>query len=166
MPHDSAVHGAPFALRIVQRREGLAAIIYRRQANPKGQDRLRRVAALAPLAFSAARPLLEEAANSAPRSPRKSGDRGPRPDRGLRPGPFLPLDTIWGARLACFALLTAGLRNGARLLRAAGHLRQADLAQVTWWLGLLDPPRSSRGVHGGDSSRALRALRILTEAVA
>jgi hypothetical protein len=143
MPHDSAVYGAPFALRIVQRREGLAAIIYRRQANSKGQDRLRRVAALAPLAFSAARPLLEEATNSP-----------------LRPGPFLPLDTVWGARLACFALLAAGLRDGARLLRAAGHLRQADLAQVTWWLGLLDPR-----VHGGDSSRALRALRILTEAV-
>ena len=165
MPHDSAmlrytatlVYGAPFALRIVQRREGLAAIIYRRQGNPKGQDRLRRVAALAPLAFSAARPLLEEAANSAPRSPRKSGDRGPRPDRGLRPGPFLPLDTVWGARLACFALLTAGLRDGARLLRAAGHLRQADLAQVTWWLGLL---------MQDDHGRALRALRILTEAVA
>lgn len=157
MPHDSAVHGAPFALRIVQRREGLAAIIYRRQANPKGQDRLRRVAALAPLAFSAARPLLEEAANSPLR---------PRPDRGLRPGPFLPLDTVWGARLACFALLTAGLRDGARLLRAAGHLRQADLAQVTWWLGLLDPRVPPDRIGGGDSSRALRALRILTEAVA
>jgi hypothetical protein len=161
MPHDSAVHGAPFALRIVQRREGLAAIIYRRQATPvyagaKGQDRLRRVAALAPLAFSAARPLLEEAANSAPRS-----SRGPRPDRGLCPGPFLPLDTVWGARVACFALLAAGLRDGARLLRAAAHLRQADLAQVTWWLGLLmQPPPRTRG------SRALRALRILTEAVA
>jgi len=139
-----ALRQAPFALRIVQRRGGRAAIIYRRQADPQGRDRLQRIAALSPLAFTAAGGLVRQALEGA----------------GLqRPGPagaFIPLDADGGARLACFGLLAAGLRDGARLSRAADHLRAASGAQAAWWLGLLTQE---------DGGRALRALRILTEAV-
>ena len=43
----------PFALRVVQRRDGLAAILYRRRVNVKHEERLDRVAALGPLATTA-----------------------------------------------------------------------------------------------------------------
>ena len=69
---------------------------------------------------------------------------------------FRPLDGAWGARVACFALLAAGLRDGERLLLAANHLRHADPNEAAWRLGML-----SRD----DNVRGLRALRILTEAV-
>ena len=59
--------------------------------------------------------------------------------------------------MACYAFVAQGLRNGERLLRAAGHLRHADGNEAAWWLGLLTR------AEGG---RAVRALRILTEAVA
>ncbi|MBC7234302.1 MAG: hypothetical protein H5T69_00555 [Chloroflexi bacterium] len=136
-----ALRQAPFALRITRRKGGLAAIVYRRQADAEGRDRLRRVGALSPLALSAARPMLRDAVGvcGAP-----------------APGPYRPLDTTWGARLACFALLSARLTDGERLLRAAEHLRHADPDQAAWWLGLL---------LQDDNRRALRALRILTEAV-
>lgn len=148
---ERALHQSPFAVRIVQRRTGRAAIIYRRLADPQGRDRLQRVGALAPLAFSAALGMLQEGIAQA--SPHANGARNAL----LPPGLYLPLDAIWGARLGCFAILASGLRDGARLLRAAQHMREADAAQAAWWLGLL---------RQKDSTRALRALRILTEAVA
>lgn len=154
MPSRSRIREAPFALRVVQRKAGRAAIVYRRQADPRGRDRLQRVAALAPLAFTAAVPMLREAVWAA-----RGGGKGAPPRGGddlLSPGPFLPLDADWGPRVACFALIAAGLRNGERLLRAAEHLRHADPDQAAWWLGLLTQP---------GNVRALRALRILTEAV-
>ena len=147
----SAIRHAPFALRIVQRRGGRAAIVYRRQMGADGRARLRRLAALAPLAFTAGRTLLHEAvAHSADASGQPS-TRGVE----LLPGPFYPLAEDWGVRVACFALLAAGLRDGERLARAAAHVRAADANEAAWWLGLLT--RS-------DNARALRALRILTEA--
>jgi hypothetical protein len=76
--------------------------------------------------------------------------------RFLDVGPYYPLDADYGARVACFAIISAGLRDGARLMRAANHLRHADPNEAAWWLGLLTRD---------DNSRALRALRILTEAV-
>ncbi len=136
---------APFALRVVRRRDGLAGIVYQRSADSHGHNRLRRVASLSPLAFVAGTPLFREAVRAA-------GERR----RKLTPGPFYPLDGDWGPRVAAFALLAAGLRDGERLGRAAGHLRHADAAETAWWLGLMTGP-------GGD--RAVRALRILTEAV-
>lgn len=139
-----ALRQAPFALRVVQRRGGRAAIIYRRQADARGRDRLQRIAALSPLAFTAAGGLLREALerSGAPTAERVNA--------------FIPLDGDGGARLACFGLLAAGLRDGERLARAADHLRAASGAQAAWWLGLLTQE---------DGRRALRALRILTEAV-
>jgi hypothetical protein len=167
------IRQAPFALRIVHRSAGKAAIIYRRKADPHGRDRLQRVAALSPLAFSAAAGLLRDGVRnslngSSPpiRTPNTASTLNPstlrhaavaRPARdALTPGEFLPLNEDWGARVACFALLASGLRNPERLLRAVGHLRHADPNEAAWWLGLLTRE---------DRLRALRALRILTEAV-
>ena len=152
------LRNAPFALRIVQRKEGKAAIVYRRRADAEGRDRLQRVAAISALAYTAARPLLRDAirkseiAVDAPEAaaPETNGNGT------LDTGPFHPLDETWGARVSCYALVAAGLRDGERLLRAAGHLRAADPTEAAWWLGLLSRE---------DNLRPLRALRILTEAV-
>jgi len=144
-----AIRNAPFALRIVHRKGGSAAIVYRRKAI-NGHDHLQRIAALSPLAFTAAASLLRDAimyslvAGNTP------------PPLPLQAGPFYPLNADWGARVACFALLAAGLRDGERLLRAADHLRHADPDEAAWWLGLLTRQ---------DNLRALRAFRIITEAV-
>ena len=43
------VREAAFALRIVKRKQGAAAIIYRRSLNPKGEERLTRIASIGPL---------------------------------------------------------------------------------------------------------------------
>ena len=171
---DQLLHAAPFALRVVQRRGGRAAILYRRQADPAGRDRLQRVAALSPLAYSAGQSLLQEGVRDSAASLQPSASPTPAQattsnlepqtrnrqpatrSSALAPGPFLPLDATWGARLACFALLAAGLRDGVRLLRAAERIRQSDPAQAAWWLGLL---------LQDESGRTLRAFRILTEAV-
>lgn len=147
MSSPTRLRRAPFALRVVQRKGGLAAIVYRRQGDAQGRDRLQRVAALAPLAYTAAAPMLRDAVTASPGAP---------PNGRLQPGPFYPLEEDWGARIACFGLLAAGLTDGERMLRAAGHLRRADPVQAAWWLGLLTRD---------DGGRALRALRILTEAV-
>ncbi len=166
------IRQAPFALRIVQRKTGKAAIVYRRKADKKGVDRLQRVAAISPLAFTAATPLLREAASrfdfdtpSATQS--KDFDKSKTLGTELNPaenqknltltvGPFHPLDADYGARVSCFALIATGLRDGERLTRAANHLRHADPNEAAWWFGLLTRD---------DNARALRALRILTEAV-
>jgi hypothetical protein len=145
------VREAPFALRVVERSGGLAAIVYRRRADPEGRDRLQRVGALGSLAYQAGLPLLRSAVV-------KSQD--PRAKvNGLRldPGGFIALDQEWGARVACFALVSSGLRDGERLSSAARHLAAADAAEAAWWLGLMTQTYSG--------TRALRALRILVEAV-
>lgn len=139
------IHQASYALRVVRRRGGYAGIIYRRQLNKKGKERLTRVAAISPIAFSAGATLLRAAV-------RASED----PDAKLSLGPFHPLDTDWGPRVACYALVAKGLYNPDRLHRAATHLYHADPTEAAWWFGLLS---------NHESSRAVRALRILTEAV-
>ena len=147
------IRQSPFALRVVQRKGGRAAIIYRRQGDRNGLDRLQRVAALSALAFTAATPMVRAAVLA---GGGERNDISPSLNHLLSPGPFYPLDADWGARVACFAMVAAGLRNGERLLRAAEHLRGAAPEQAAWWLGLLTQQ---------DNLRALRALRILTEAV-
>lgn len=139
------IREAFFAVRVVRRRTGSAAIVYRRRVNGKGQQRLERLAAIGPLAFSAGVSLIRSAV-------RACNGNGVR----MAPGPFLPLDNDWGARVACYALICAGLRDPDRLYRAASRLQQADGTEAAWWLGLMTRP-------GG--ARAIRALRILTEAV-
>ena len=139
---------APFALRLVRRKAGTAAIPYRRRLDDHGRDRLQKVAALSPLAYTSGLPLLRAAVQGS-RGAAKPGSAK------LAPGPFLPLDHDWGARVACYALVAAGLKNGDRLTKAARNLREADPAEASWWLG-----RITR-----EDGRALRALRILTEAV-
>lgn len=139
------VRQAPFALRVVQRRDGLAAILYRRRVNVKHEERLDRVAALGPLATTAGTALLRAAL------------RGSGAGTRLAPGPFSPLDADWGARVACYALVARGLRNAGRVSRAAEHLRTADATEAAWWFGLM---------QDGQRTRAVRALRIITEAVA
>ena len=69
---------------------------------------------------------------------------------------MLPYVRDWGARAACYALVAAGLRNASRLHAAAENLRRADGVEAAWWFGLLE---------GSHRKRAVRALRILVEAV-
>lgn len=142
---ERAVRAAPFALRVVQRAGGLAGIVYRRRVNEKMEERFDRVAALSPLAFTAAGALVRAAVKAAGGPPR------------LQPGPFQPLDADWGARLAGFALVARGLRDPRRLSRSAEHFRSADAAEAAAWLGRMQDGRGTRWV---------RALRIITEAVA
>jgi hypothetical protein len=137
------VRQAPFALRVVRRRSGDAAILYRRSLNKRLEERLTRITSISPLAFTAGLPLLRNAVRAA------GGSR-------LAPGPFHALDPDWGARVACYALVASGLRNGDRLQRAATHLKDADAAEAAWWFALMYRNGGKRGV---------RALRVLIEAV-
>lgn len=139
------IRRASFALRIVRRREGDAAIVYRRRLTEKGEERLERIAAISPLAYSASLGLLRAAVRASLGS-----------EARLTYGPFHPLDQDWGARVAAFALVARGLRNPERLHKAAINLKNADGTEAAWWLGIMERP-------GG--KRAIRALRILTEAV-
>lgn len=137
------VRNASFALRVVRRRMGDAAILYRRTLNKSGQERLTKIAPISPLAFSAATSMLRAGVRSG------GGSK-------LSEGPFHPLDMDWGARIACFALVASGLRNADRLHRAAEELRHADGSEAAWWFGLM----TSR-----NGKRAIRAMRIMVEAV-
>lgn len=139
------IREASFALRVVRRRNGDAGILYRRTLTAKRVERLTRIGAISPLAFSAAMSLLRAAVRGS------GGTAGVR----LPTGPFHPLDADWGARVACFALVSRGLRDGGKLARSAGHLKEADAAEAAWWFGAMTRR---------DGRRAVRALRILTEA--
>jgi hypothetical protein len=130
---------------VVRRRGGDAGIIYRRSLTPARVERLTRIRAISPLAFAAAMPLLRAAVRAS------GGSSGAR----LSTGPFHPLDMDWGARVACYALVASGLRNAARMSHAAGHFKSADAAEAAWWFGVMTRR---------DGRRAIRALRILTEA--
>jgi hypothetical protein len=138
------VREASFALRVVRRNAGDAAIVYRRRLT-NGKEKLDRVGSLSPLVYAAGTPLLRNAINASSSSSVR-----------LSSGPFLPLDADWGARVACYALVAAGLRNAQRLQKAATHLQHADGAEAAWWLGVMS---------AANGKRAVRALRILTEAV-
>jgi hypothetical protein len=138
-----SVRAASFALRIVKRKTGTAAIIYRRSLKTNGVERLTRVAALGPLAYSAGASLL------------RSAVRGMGVTKFI-PGPFYPLDEDAGARVACYSLVARGLRNASALHNAADNLKRADGTEAAWWLGLMG---------GSKRIRAVRALRILIEAV-
>ena len=135
------IRQAPFALRVVQRKEGTAAIVYR----------LQRVGGLSALAYTAALPLLRDAVAKA-----QNGDKSNGRARTLTAGKFHPLNQEWGARVALYCLAAAGLRDAERLVLAAGNLRNAHPDEAAWWLGQLTRD---------DHVRALRALRILIEAV-
>ena len=142
------IRQAPFALRAVRRRSGDAAILYRRSLDTKHQERLTRVAPISPLALSAGSALLRSAVRAT------SGTTG-----RLMAGPFHPLDPDWGARVACYALVAAGLRNPERMHRASANLQHADGTEAAWWYGLMAAGRARNG------KRAVRAFRILVEAV-
>ncbi|PZW41845.1 hypothetical protein C8P66_12035 [Humitalea rosea] len=139
-----ATRAAPFALRVVQRQQGLAAIIYRRRVNDRMEERFDRVAALSPLALTAASGLLRAALKAA-------GGKAK-----LEPGPYQPLDADWGARVAGFAIVARGLREARRLSKSAEHFRAADATEAASWFGRMQDGRALRWV---------RALRIITEAV-
>lgn len=139
------IREASFALRVVRRRKGDAAILYRRSLNQKHKERLTKVASIGPLSFSAGAGLLRAAVRAT------TG-----PSARLTTGPFHPLDADWGPRVACYALVGSGLRNADRIHRAAENLRHADPTEAAWWFGLMTRP---------DGRRARRALRILVEAV-
>ena len=136
---------AAFALRIVRRRAGEAAVLYRRTLNKHHEERLTKVGPISPLAFTAGAPLLRTAVRRTSGTPTK-----------LVPGPFLPLDGDWGVRVACYTLVAMGLRNADRLHIAAVGFQQADATEAAWWFGLMS---------GTQHKRAVRALRILIEAV-
>lgn len=79
------IRQATFALRVVRRRAGDAAIPYRRRLTPTGQERLDRIAQLGPLGFSAGTSLLRTAVRS-------NGGTSAK----LSTGPFHPLDADRG----------------------------------------------------------------------
>lgn len=137
------VRDASFALRIVKRKAGTAAIVYRRSLKTTGEERLTRAAAIGPLAFSAGASLL------------RASVHGMKVTKFV-PGPFYPLDHDYGARVACYALVTSGLRNATAMHNAADSMKRADATEAAWWLGLMS---------GNRRVRAIRALRILVEAV-
>ena len=139
------VRDAAFALRVVRRGGGDAGIVYRRTLTAKRVERLTRIGAISPLAFAAAMPLLRAAVRGS------GGSAGVR----LSTGPYHPLDADWGARVSCYTLVASGLRDGSRMARAAGQLKDADAAEAAWWFGAMTRR---------DGRRAIRALRILTEA--
>ena len=139
------IRQANFALRVVRRRAGDAGILYRRTLTGNQEERLTRIAAISPLAFSAGAGLLRDAVRAMSGKPK------------LAYGPFHALDPDWGARVACYSLVAAGLRNASRLHRAAENLRHADGTEAAWWFGLM--------VNRSSGKRAVRALRILVEAV-
>jgi hypothetical protein len=147
-----ALRNAPFAVRITRRDGNLAATIYRRTLNSRRLNRLARLTAIGPAAFTAATPLLRAALNAADRAALNAADRTARFD----PGPYLPIDANWGVRLACFGLVGTGLRDTSRLVQTARRLRDADATEASWWLGQMTSPTGPR---------AVRALRILLEAV-
>jgi hypothetical protein len=140
-----ATRAAPFAVRLVERAEGRAAIVYRRRVNNRMEERFDRVAAMSPLALTAGSGLLRSAVKAC-------GTRAK-----LEPGPFVPLDEDWGARIAGFALVARGLRNSRRLSKSAEHFKSADPTEAADWFGRMQDGRGLRWV---------RALRIITEAVA
>src|SRR5260370_1029140 len=116
---ERATRAAPFALRVVNRLQGLAAIVYRRRVNDRMQERFDRVAALSPLALTAGSGLLRSAVKAA---------GGPA---RLQAGPFQPLDADWGAR--------RGLRPGR-----TGFARRSAIIQI----GRTFPNRRSVGYRG------------------
>jgi hypothetical protein len=138
------IREAAFALRVVRRRAGDAAILYRRSLNKKQEERLTKVASIGPLAFSSGSGLLRAALRAT------AG-----PGATLSTGPFHPLDPDWGARVACYALVASGLRSSSGLHKAAENLKHADPTEAAWWFGLMAK---------ADGRRARRALRILLEA--
>lgn len=141
---EQATRAAPFALRVVRRQAGLAGIIYRRRVNDRMEERFDRVAALSPLALTAASGLLRTAVKAC------TGQNK------LEPGPYLPLDADWGARVAGFAIVARGLREARRLSKSAEYFRSADATEAASWFGRMQDGRAARWV---------RALRIITEAV-
>lgn len=145
------IREASFALRIVRRRSGDAAILYRRSLDEKLQERLTRVTSVSPLAYASAAALIRQASKAS----QPKAAKGTR--FTLKPGPFYPLDPDWGARVACFAMVASGLRNADCLHKAASHLQAADPGEAAWWFGLM---------RNGKLNRTRRALRILLEAVA
>ena len=141
------IRHAPYALRVVRRAQGDAAILYRRQLTQKNEERLERVASISALAFTSGSALIRTAVRQS--SPSGAVAR-------LVPGPFLALDTDWGARVGCYALVCRGLRNAGRMAKTADQLRNAESTEAAWWFGHMT---------GSNSLRAVRALRILLEAV-
>jgi hypothetical protein len=136
-------------VRFVQRNDGLAATVYRRQADNEGRDRLMCIAKINPLGVRSATGLLRQAVAD-------SAGRHARARKPIAVGPCRPLDAEWGPRVACYAVVVAGLRDPERLMNAARHLQRSSSDEAAWWLGLMDY---------GRNRRAVRALRILTEAV-
>ncbi len=139
------IREATFALQVVRRHAGDAAVLYRRALDAKQKERLTRIAPIGPLAFAAGAPLLRAAVRANITGVTK-----------LAPGPFYPLDPDWGARVACYAMVAAGLRNADRMYKAAANLQAADSTEAAWWFGLM---------QNGHKARARRALRIIVEAV-
>ena len=152
---------APYAIRITLRREGETVLVYRRAPDASRRDRLQRIATIGPLARTVADGLLRRAAEGTEepdaqsgrrRRPVASGASGP-----LAVGKYHPRRAEWGARLACLAIVSRGVRDHDRLAIAAGRITGLSGTDAAWWVGLLTGP---------GAERAARALRILTEAVA
>ena len=152
---------APYAIRITLRREGETVLVYRRAPDASRRDRLQRIATIGPLARTVADGLLRRAAEGTEEPDAKQGRRRRPVASGaswpLAVGKYHPMRAEWGARLACLAIVSKGVRDHDRLAIAAGRITGLSGTDAAWWVGLRTGP---------GAERAARALRILTEAVA
>jgi len=153
---------APYAIRITVRREGETVLVYRRAPDASRRDRLQRIATIGPLARTVADGMLRRAAEGTEEPDAQAGRRRRKvipPDDSwpLAVGKYHPMRAEWGARLACLAIVSKGVRDHDRLAIAAGRITGLSGTDAAWWVGLLTGP---------GAERAARALRILTEAVA
>jgi len=175
---------APYALRLTRRDGAEVVHVYRRQPDANHRDRLQRLVTLGPLARQAGEALLRRAvddgqivptpalqgrrkgwgspdgtspADPSPTVRGRGKGAGPAKAWPLPVGPFRAVSAEWGARVALFALVARGLRDASRLPLAARHVAEMSGTDAAWWVGLATGPRADRG---------LRALRILTDAVA
>jgi hypothetical protein len=153
---------APYALRVTRRDGAEVVHVYRREPDANHRDRLQRLVTLGPLARQAGEALLRRAVDGAPDPTLPAGRRRARRAAGPAPwpmpvGPFRAVSAEWGARVALYALVTRGIRDATRLPLAARHVVEMSGTDATWWVGLTTGARAERGI---------RALRILTDAVA
>jgi len=139
--------GPEFGVRFFKCNTGYTGVVYRRGPAANGSDRLQRTSRISALAVSAGANLIRQAVDASSENA-----------RGIASGPVQALNSDWGPRVACYALVAEGLRDVDMLATAAAEMRVMPPDEAAWWLGQISVT-SDRGM------RARRALRILIGAV-
>lgn len=134
-----------YILKIRRSKGEIVGTLYRRHLDNQDEEKITRLAGISPRALLSGYPLLRVAVQDSQKQ-----------ELLLEAGKCYELETDWGVRVACYALVASGLRDDDRLRQAAANLQYCDGAEAAWWLGLMTRP---------NGLRAVRALRILVEAV-